>query len=152
MATKPRVSIAVDQGIEMKKSIGMFHCVSILCAVTGHASVFIAPTAILGNTGSIGLSSIMWVLGSVMNLFMALCFTELATMFPKAGGPYAYITNVFGPFMGFMVMWGYTFMISGPFWALISYNAAIYSIQPFYGECEPPDLAVRFLAGWILCK
>jgi amino acid transporter len=134
----------------MKKSLTLFSCVSILCSVTGHIAVFVAPTAILQFTGSIGLSLLIWIFGGVMNLFLALCFTELATMFPKAGGPYFFILKVFGPFAGFMIMWGYVLLITGPFWAFLSYCASLYILQPFFFKCDPPDAAVKLFAFWIL--
>ncbi|XP_052278796.1 Y+L amino acid transporter 2-like [Dreissena polymorpha] len=69
--------VVEQQKLELKRSISLFHCVSLMCSVTGHVSVFVAPTAILKYTGSIGLSLILWVFGGIMNLFLALCFTEL---------------------------------------------------------------------------
>ncbi|XP_045191978.2 cystine/glutamate transporter-like [Mercenaria mercenaria] len=142
-------SVVIEE-IRMKKSLTLFSCVSILCSVTGHISVFVAPTAILKYTGSVGLSLILWIFGGVMNLFLALCFTELATMFPKAGGPYFFILKVFGPFSGFMIMWGYILLITGPFWAFVSYCASLYILQLFFVNCEPPDVAVKLFAVWIL--
>lgn len=147
---KNSVPVVIEHDIRMKKSINLLHCVSILCSVTGHISVFVAPTAMLRYTGSFGLSLLMWLLGGVMNLLLALCFTELAIMYPKAGGPYAYVLKVFGPLPGFMIMWGYLVLISGPFWAVLSYTAAIYCIQPFFINCQPPDIAVKLLAVLII--
>lgn len=142
-------SIVIEQ-IRMKKTLTLFSCVSILCSVTGHISVFVAPTAILKYTGSIGLSVLLWIFGGLMNLCLALCFTELATMFPSAGGPYVFILKVFGPLPGFMIMWGYIFLITGPFWAFLSYCASLYILQPFFVNCQPPDVAVKLFAVWIL--
>lgn len=142
--------VVIIEQVVMKKSISLLHCVSILCSVTGHVSVFVAPTAILRYTGSIGLSLVMWLVGGVMNLFLALCYTELATMFPMAGGPYAYVKKVFGDFPGFMIFGGHIVLISGPFWALNAYTAAIYMMKPFYKVCDPPDLAAKFLAAWLI--
>ncbi|KAH3843902.1 large neutral amino acids transporter small subunit 2-like [Dreissena polymorpha] len=142
--------VVEQQKLELKRSISLFHCVSLMCSVTGHVSVFVAPTAILKYTGSIGLSLILWVFGGIMNLFLALCFTELGIMFPKSGGAYAYILNVFGPLPGFLIGWGYMSLISGPYWAFCAYSASIYVLKPFYMDCEPNDSAVRLFAIWIL--
>ncbi|KAL4234499.1 hypothetical protein ACF0H5_006144 [Mactra antiquata] len=140
----------VIEKVRMKKSLNLFNCVSILCSLTGHIAVFVAPTAILKYTGSIGLSIVIWVLGGLMNLFLALCFTEVAIMFPKAGGPYAWIKQEFGSFPGFMILWGYIVLITGPFWAFQSYCAALYILQPLFVGCNPPDSAVKLLATWII--
>lgn len=144
-------SVVIEQ-VRMKKSLNLFNCVAIVCSITGHVSVFVAPTAILQYTGSVGLSIIIWILGGIMNLFLSLCFTELACMFPKAGGPYAWVKQTFGSLPGFMILWGYVVLITGPFWAFQAYCASLYIIQPFYAGCKPPDAAVKLLAAWIIGK
>ena len=136
--------------VQMKKSISFFHCVSFMYSLTGHVSVFIAPAAVLTYTGSVGLSLVMWFFGGLMNLCFALCFTELATMFPKSGGAYAYILEVFGQFTAFMIAWGYLALIVAPFWAYCSYSTSVYILQPFFSSCKPPEQALVGLAMWIL--
>lgn len=138
--------------IKMKKSINLLHCTAIMVAATGHVSIFISPTMILANAGSIGLTLIMWVIGGFINLCLALCFTELGTMFPFAGGPYMYVLHVFGPLPAFMMLWGYYLLIHGPFWAFVSYGASVYILQPFFPTCKPPEIGIKILAGWILGK
>lgn len=155
---RPQSDISVDEDavgihiekIQMKKSINLLHCTAILVAVTGHVSIFISPTMILANTGSVGLTLIMWIVGGFINLSLALCFTELGTMFPVSGGPYVYILNVFGPLPAFMLLWGYFLLINGPFWAFVSYGASVYILQPFFPTCRPPEIGVKILGGWIL--
>ena len=140
--------------IKMKKSITFLHCTAMLVTVTGHVSIFISPTIVLAKAGSIGMTLIMWVIGGFVNLCQALCFTELGTMFPHAGGPYSYTLQVFGPMPAFMILWGYYLLINGPFWAFVAYGASVYILQPFFPTCRPPEIGVKILAGWMLgiCK
>ncbi|XP_052101902.1 Y+L amino acid transporter 2-like [Mytilus californianus] len=135
---------------QMKKSLNLVHCVAIMIAVTGHSSIFISPAAILKSAGSVGASLIVWLVGGLINMMLALCFAELGTMLPKAGGPYAYVMRTFGPLPGFLILWGYVVLISGPFWAFLAYTAALYIFQPFFPDCEAPENAVKLLAGWIM--
>jgi len=146
---EPKVKIELDDNVRMKKSINLVHSIAILVAVTGHVSVFISPTAIFRNTESVGMSLMMWLIGGILNLCMALCYTELGTIYPKAGGPYLYVLNVFGPLPAFLILWGYFILITGPFWAFVSYTAALYTIQPIMG-CKPKEEAVRILAAWLM--
>jgi len=143
-----------DGGVQMKKSLNLFHCIAIMVAVTGHSSVFISPSNILRTTGSVGGALVVWLIGGLINMMLALCFAELGTMLPKAGGPYAYVMKTFGPLPGFLIMWGYVVLIAGPFWAFLAYTAALYIIQPVFQSCEQatPDNAVKLLAGWIMSK
>lgn len=139
-------------GVEMKKSINLLHMVAILVSVTGHSSIFIAPASILAQAGSIGAALFVWLFGGLIHLGQALCFAELGTMFPGAGGPYAYAMKAFGPLMGFLMMWGYTILIAGPFWAFLARTAAVYILRPVFPSCSSGDIetAITVLAGWII--
>ena len=139
-------------GVEMKKSINLLHMVAILVSVTGHSSIFIAPASILTQAGSVGGALVVWLVGGVIHLGQALCFAELGTMYPGAGGPYAYAMKAFGPLMGFLMMWGYTILIAGPFWAFLARTAAVYILRPVFPSCTTTDIetATTLLAGWII--
>lgn len=152
MADQSTVQIQTEE-IRMKKSMNLLHCVAVLVAVTGHISIFISPGVIFSAAGSIGLTIIEWICAGLLNIGVCLCFVELATVFPSAGGPYAYVTNVFGGLSGFVIMWGCIILIVGPFWAYLTYTASVYILEPFFRiDCHPPALAVKFLGAWILCK
>lgn len=138
--------------VQLKKSLTLIHCTAIMVAVTGSSSVFISPTSILSYSGSVGAALIVWLVGGLINLMLALCFAELGTLLPTAGGPYAYVMRVFGPLPGFLIMWGYVVLIAGPFWALLAYTAALYIIQPVFPGCTVPVWAIRLLAGWLMGK
>ncbi|XP_060075529.1 large neutral amino acids transporter small subunit 2-like [Ylistrum balloti] len=135
--------------LQMKKSISLLHCTAILISVTGHISIFITPTAIFQYTESVGLSLLIWCIGGLINTGVCLCFTEMGTIYPKAGGGYAYVLKVFGDLPGFMIMYGYILMICCPFWAFVAYIASLYTLQPILG-CRPSEAAVKLLASWIL--
>ena len=47
----------------------------------------------------------LWVVGGIVSLCGALCYAELAAMFPASGGDYVYIRKVYGPFWGFLFGW-----------------------------------------------
>ncbi len=47
----------------------------------------------------------LWLLGGVLSLVGALCYTELATAYPKEGGDYVYLTRAFGRRVGFLFAW-----------------------------------------------
>ncbi|XP_070187366.1 Y+L amino acid transporter 2-like, partial [Littorina saxatilis] len=137
---------------QLKKSINLLTCTAIMVAVTGHSSIFISPASILRLTGSIGASLVVWLIGGLINLGLALCFAELGTMMPQAGGPYAYVLKTFGPLPGFLIMWGYVVLIAGPFWAFLAYTAALYIVKLVFPDCssDTVETATKVLAGWIM--
>ncbi|MGU3668382.1 APC family permease [Methylobacterium sp. A49B] len=48
---------------------------------------------------------LLWVVGGGVALCGALCYAELATMFPRSGGEYNFLSRMYGPAVGFMAGW-----------------------------------------------
>jgi len=48
---------------------------------------------------------LLWVVGGGVALCGALCYAELATMFPRSGGEYNFLSHMYGPAVGFMAGW-----------------------------------------------
>lgn len=50
-------------------------------------------------------SIIAWIIISIIAIYTAMCFAELISMFPKAGGIYEFSKNAYGKFTSFLVGW-----------------------------------------------
>ncbi len=50
-------------------------------------------------------SLIAWTLLGAMSTYTAMCFSELSTMFPTAGGVYEFAKQAYGRFMSFQIGW-----------------------------------------------
>lgn len=50
-------------------------------------------------------SLISWVILSIISIYIAMCFSELTSMFPKAGGVYEFGKQAFGRFWSFILGW-----------------------------------------------
>ena len=68
-------------------------------------SIFRLPGPIAALAGKTWLILLVWALGGIFTLLNANYTAELATMIPKAGGPYVYARSAFGEFAGFVVGW-----------------------------------------------
>ncbi len=68
-------------------------------------SIFRLPGPIAALLGKSWLILTVWLLGGIFTLLNANYTAELATMLPKAGGPYVYAHHAFGDFAGFVVGW-----------------------------------------------
>ena len=77
------------------------------------SGIFLKPGNIAGESGSFPLIISMWVLGGVLCLLGALCFAELATMLPQAGGLYVYLREAYGQPVAFLFGWS-EFLFSRP--------------------------------------
>ena len=133
-------------------TLSLFDTSSLLVSSLGTSSIFIAMRAILSNTGSVGVTLIIFPMCGLLNYSLARCFTEVAILMPKAGGPYFFILHVFGKFPAFLFMWGFILLIATPAWALLSYTSSLYIVQLVFPGCSPPDAATKLLAICILGK
>ncbi|MBD3313650.1 amino acid permease [Candidatus Woesearchaeota archaeon] len=50
-------------------------------------------------------SIISWLILSVVSIYIAMCFAELSSMFPKAGGVYEFCKQAYGRFPSFLFGW-----------------------------------------------
>lgn len=67
--------------------------------------IFTVPALVRVATPE-GMTSLsLWLMGAMLALCGALCYAELATRMPQAGGEYQYLTRVFGPMWGFVSGW-----------------------------------------------
>ena len=89
------------------------------------SGIFRTPGLVAAQLGRPWLTFIAWVLGGALAFLGALCFAELATRHPRAGGKYVYVREAFGPRAGFVVGW-----VEG----LAIYPVAIAAIAVVAGE------------------
>lgn len=97
------------------------------------SGIFRTPGEVARYLGRPWLTFVAWLLGGVLAFLGALCFAELATRHPKAGGKYVYAREAFGRRAGFVVGW-----VEG----LAIYTAAIAAIGVAAAE-----FTAR-IAGW----
>ena len=148
--TETQKKISIQTEVELRKSIKFTGILAILLGNIGGASIFIAPTTVLSLTGSPGLACVMWCVGGLVTMSIAVSVCELALLLPRAGGPYFYTLQVFGNIPGFIILWGFVILIGFPSWALAAYTGALYSLSVIYPDCTPPESAVKLLAAWLL--
>ncbi|HII17338.1 TPA: amino acid permease [Candidatus Woesearchaeota archaeon] len=65
--------------------------------------IFFLPA--LGAAVAGPASLISWLILSIVSIYIAMCFGELASMFPKEGGVYEFSKQAFGRFPSFLVGW-----------------------------------------------
>jgi APA family basic amino acid/polyamine antiporter len=91
--------------------------------------IFTVPAFVRNATGS-GLAALaVWMVGAALALAGALCYAELATRMPEAGGEYHYLTRVYGRLWGFLSGWisfvvGFSAAIAAASLGAVAYAAA----------------------------
>ncbi len=64
---------------------------------------------------------VAWILGGLLALIGALCYAELATTFPNAGGDYYFLTRAYGRDVSFFFAWARVTVISTGAIALLAF-------------------------------
>ncbi|XP_056419345.1 cystine/glutamate transporter isoform X2 [Hyla sarda] len=132
--------------VVLKKKVTLLRGISLIIGTIIGAGIFISPKGILQHTGSIGMSLTVWTACGILSLF-ALCYAELGTCIKKSGGHYTYILEAFGPLPAFVRVWVELLVIRPAATAVISLAFGRYILEPFFIQCEIPDLAVKLVTA-----
>jgi APA family basic amino acid/polyamine antiporter len=89
-----------------KRKLGLFDGVMLVMGSMIGSGIFIVSSDIMRNLGSGYWLIVVWVITAVMTVAAAISYGELSSMFPKAGGQYTYLKEIFGRMMGFLYGWG----------------------------------------------
>jgi len=85
--------------------LGLRAVVMLTVGVVIGAGIFKAPSMVAGMTGSPAWMFGAWALGGVISLIGALCYAELATSHPSAGGDYHFLRLAYGRGVAFLFAW-----------------------------------------------
>ena len=132
--------------IELKRSLRLFDGLAMVVGIIIGSGIFRTPGLVAQQLGRPWLTFAAWLLGGVLAFLGTLCFAELATRFPKAGGKYVYAREAFGGRVGFVVGW-----VEG----LAIYTAAIAALGVAAAEFSAriagwPEHATRWIAVLIV--
>ena len=79
-------------------------CAMIVGLIVG-AGIFGTPSIVAGAVGDESTLYMVWIAGGVFSIIGALCYAELATAFPSAGGEYHFLQRAFGRSLAFLYGW-----------------------------------------------
>ncbi|XP_039607615.1 cystine/glutamate transporter [Polypterus senegalus] len=137
----------VSDKVELKKKVTLLRGISLITGTIIGAGIFISPKGILKNSGSVGMSLIIWTACGVLSLFGALSYAELGTCIKKSGGHYTYILEAFGPLAAFVRLWVEVLVIRPAATAVISLAFGQYILQPLFMPCEVPELLMKIVTS-----
>ena len=118
-----------DGGTGLKPQLGLLSAMSIVVGVVLGAGAFMKPPAVLAAAGDSTMALLAWTLGGVFSAAGGLTLCELGAMFPRTGGVYVYLEEVFGEKTAFLYGWMITFLF-GPatVGALTGYFSAVFCL------------------------
>ncbi|HEU0204173.1 MAG TPA: amino acid permease [Burkholderiaceae bacterium] len=101
--------------------LSVFDAVMIITGIVVGAGIFSFPPLVASITGSVQWMFAAWLLGALLSLIGALCYAELATTFPTAGGDYHFLTRAYGKDLSFFFAWARVMVITTGAIALLAF-------------------------------
>ncbi|HKA45734.1 MAG TPA: amino acid permease [Burkholderiales bacterium] len=96
---------SADHGGRPRQTLSVGDAVGIIVGLIVGAGIFGTPSIVAGALESEGLIISAWIAGGIFSIIGALCYAELATAFPSAGGEYHFIQKAYGQSLAFLYGW-----------------------------------------------
>jgi APA family basic amino acid/polyamine antiporter len=120
--------------------LGLREAVALIVGVVIGAGIFKSPAVVAGMSASAGWMFGAWALGGLVSLIGALCYAELSTSFPSAGGDYHFLHLAYGRSVAFLFGWARFSVITTGSIALLAF---------VFGDYMQQAAPLPFLpAGW----
>ncbi|XP_037316159.2 cystine/glutamate transporter [Pungitius pungitius] len=145
-AEEEKTTTEEDEVVHLRREIGLLPAVCFIIGTVVGSGIFIAPKGVLVNSGSVGLSLLVWLLCGVLSLCGALCYAELGTTFTKSGGHYTYLLETLGPLPAFLRLWSECLFIRPAVTSYVALAFGRYVVEPFYAPCVAPAPLIKLVS------
>jgi basic amino acid/polyamine antiporter, APA family len=108
-ATRPNLPERT-QPSELIRGLGVWSATAIVISDIIGTGIFLVTSDMARAVGTATLVFAAWIVGGLIVLCGAFCYAELGAAFPRAGGPYVYLSRGLGPLWGFLFGWMSSFL------------------------------------------
>jgi basic amino acid/polyamine antiporter, APA family len=119
----------VSEITTFKKTLSFVDVTAIIVGIVIGAGIFETPALVAANVGNTQFALLTWLLGGGISLIGALCYAELATTYPHAGGNYYYLIRAFGKKIAFLFAWTRMSVLQTGSIALLAFVFGDYATQ-----------------------
>jgi len=135
-----------------KPTLTVIDAVAVIVGVVIGSGIFKTPSLVASNSGSETAFLAFWIIAGFVSFIGALCYSELASSYPHAGGEYFYLKRAFGQRVSFLYAWARLTIIQTGSIATVSFVFGDYVSQIFslgrYSSSIYAALAIVLLT-WI---
>jgi APA family basic amino acid/polyamine antiporter len=134
----------------LRRELGLGSAVAAVAGECIAVGIFLTPAGMARSLGSPFWLLAVWLLIGAMTVLGALCYSELAARFPRAGGPYVYLYEIFGPGVAFLYGWMSLAVLDPGITAVLATGASAY--LAFIIHLSP--MGIRLVSVgiiWIFC-
>ena len=120
--------------MELRRSIGFFRATTMVVGIIIGASIFVQPSAVTAQVPSVLGVLVVWGASGLLTLIGALVIAELASAWPRTGGVYVFLRELYSPAVAFL--WGWAM-----FWTMHSGIVAVIAMvfARYVGTFVPLD-------------
>ena len=105
----------------MLRLLHPFSAVALIVGIVIGAGIFKTPSLVAALSGDAGWALVLWVTGAMISIVGALCYAELCTAYPNAGGDYHFLHRAFGRNISFIYGWSRAMIINTGSIALLAF-------------------------------
>ncbi|MCC2957433.1 amino acid permease [Massilia sp. IC2-477] len=120
---------STGDGTAPRRVLDLRQAVALIVGVVIGAGIFKAPSIVAGLSGSADWMFLMWILGGLISLVGALCYSELTTAYPHPGGDYHFLHRAYGRGTAFLFGWARFAVITTGSIALLAFVFGDYMQQ-----------------------
>lgn len=135
----------------MQKKLKLWDATMLVMGSMIGSGIFIVSADMMRNLGSGYWMIVVWIITGIMTVAAAISYGELSALFPKAGGQYTYLTEIFGKKMGFLYGWGlFTVIQTGTIAAVaMAFGKFTAYLVPALNDAAPIFQSGEFQITWI---
>lgn len=93
-----------------KHRLGLFDSTCLIVGIIVGSGIYETPVMVAAAVNNHWQLYLLWACGGLISLCGAMCYAELATMYPETGGDVVYLQKAYGPSAGFLFGWLQTFV------------------------------------------
>ena len=112
-----------------KSHLGIFDSVCIIVGIIVGVGIYETSPLIAASLPNENWVIGIWLLGGLLSLAGALCYAELAALYPQTGGDYIYLRHAYGNLFAFLFGWGRTAIIRPGSIAAMAFPFASYALE-----------------------
>ena len=111
------------------RKLSLIDAIAIIVGIVLGAGIFKTPSLVAAHAHSGTAIVLLWLAGGIISFIGALCYAELTTAYPHAGGEYHYMLRAFGKPAGFLFAWARMTVIQAGSIAMLAFLIGDYASQ-----------------------
>lgn len=150
LLTMAAATSSISTPDKLRRELGLASAIAAVAGESIAVGIFLTPAGMAKSLGSPFWLLVVWLVVGAMTLSGALCYGELAGRFPRSGGLYIYLQEIFGRRIAFLYGWMCLLVLDPGLTAALATGIAGYAAYIFHWSPLTIKLAAAAVI-WALC-